>query len=509
MNRFGLKFLAALIGTGIVLVPFLNLDGLPRDLRRQIEAERTAVAAAQKQLPAAQDEVLGDLRSEPDLFRGITASTEWPEQLSKALGDVNFAARDMEQLSALAKQNRRGDRAKAESLLAEERKLRTGAMGQVGAIQKEAEHWVDFKKHLPDELAAMQRDYDAVRAFDLSAVSTGVQKAERDWPDKQTDLEARLAKLNEAVKDSEAAWQGSADARAAAARGDTAHVDFANLVSAASALRDDASALPKEAAELQALAGQLYVAWDKLLVDMESRRGDYRDKIRTVKTQMADASAKTGQVTSDEQWETVSKDVYEARRNDLGMDIEHKPAGKYDVEAERVPQPPGFAYMAPPSQGSNQYGYWENRDGRSFWVWYGQYALLRDLLFNHQYVPLPRGDYDEYRTYRSRGETYYGRDSSSGQSTPKWGTQGSTTQDRYSGSTFAKGGGFKDSKYATRSGSYGGSKYASHGEDTTPKRFGSGSSGSREEPRAMPRTYRPAPRPSYRPPSAPRRFGRR
>jgi len=50
-----------------------------------------------------------------------------------------------------------------------------------------------------------------------------------------------------------------------------------------------------------------------------------------------------------------------------------------------VAQPAGFAYVAPPSQGSNQYGYWEHRGGGDFWVFYGQYALLRDLLFNRQY----------------------------------------------------------------------------------------------------------------------------
>ena len=42
------------------------------------------------------------------------------------------------------------------------------------------------------------------------------------------------------------------------------------------------------------------------------------------------------------------------------MAIEHKPAGKYDTESERVAQPAGFAYMAPPGQ-SNQYGHWDHQ----------------------------------------------------------------------------------------------------------------------------------------------------
>ena len=52
----------------------------------------------------------------------------------------------------------------------------------------------------------------------------------------------------------------------------------------------------------------------------------------------------------------------EAMESNLGMAVEHKPAGKYDTESERVAQPAGFAYMAPPGQ-SNQYGYWDHAAG--------------------------------------------------------------------------------------------------------------------------------------------------
>ena len=135
-------------------------------------------------------------------------------------------------------------------------------------------------------------------------------------------------------------------------------------------------------------------------------------------------------------------------RNDLGMAIEHKPAGKFDSEAERVAQPAGFAYMAPPGQGSNQYGYWDHRDGRDFWVFYGQYALMRDLLFNHSYRPIDRYDWEGYRDSWRSGRTYYGRDEAAG--APRYGSQGTVTQDRYAGSNYAKSGGFRDSQYARR-----------------------------------------------------------
>ncbi|MBZ5622397.1 MAG: hypothetical protein LAQ69_27245 [Acidobacteriia bacterium] len=507
MSRSILKFLAVLLGVLIVVVFFAGLDGLPRSLRAQIGQERSAFASSQKQLHAAQDEVLANLRSESDLFRAIPASQEWPGQLSQALGDLQLASHDIEQLAALEKQNRRQDRQQVETLLAQERALRGKAVDQAAGIQKEAAHWVDLKRHLPEELQRMEQDYNTIHGFDLAPITATVQKAETDWPEKARNLEKRLGDLRDVVTQGETAWQSSAETRRLAAAGDLAHLDFAALVAADNALKTAAAGLPAETQKLEKHSAQLYVAWDKILVDMEPRgNNQYGQKIRTVQTHFADASSKTGEVTSDEKWVNVSQAVYEAQKNDLGMAIEHKPEGKYEAEAEHVAQPAGFAYVAPPSQGSNQYGYWDHRNGSDFWVFYGQYALMRDLLWNHQYQPVDRYDWEGYRTYQSRGQTYYGRDATSSQSAPRYGTQGSATQNRYSGSTFAKGGGFKDSRYATKSGSYSDSKYATPGGDRTPKKFGSGSSRP-EQPHASPPPSRP--RPTYRPPSAPRRFGKR
>jgi hypothetical protein len=197
-------------------------------------------------------------------------------------------------------------------------------------------------------------------------------------------------------------------------------------------------------------------------------------------------------------------------QNDLGMAVEHKNPGLYDSEAERTAQPAGFAYMAPPGQ-TNQYGYWDHHDGRDFWVFYGEYALMRDLLFNHSYRPLERYDWDGYYDARRSGRTYYGHDSATG--APRYGSQGTATQERYSGSTYARNGGFKSSQYASKPGGYRSSPYAGPGArepggDNSPRRFGSG-----PEPHGSPSPshgFRPAPSrppPSFHP-SAPHRFGK-
>jgi hypothetical protein len=496
MGRGFLKFAAALLGTGLVIVPFMGLDSLPRDVRRQIAAERAALTQSQRDLRDAQEQVTRDLQAEPDLFRSIPASKEWAGQLSAAETDLQSASRDMEQLGNLDRQNRRQDRDRAVALLAHEKNTRTAALRHAGEIRKDADHWVELKKRLPEEMQQMERDAQALHAFDLGAVTAAVQKAQTDWPDKRADLDSRLTGLRQTIAADDALFQQTAAARKEAAAGHFAGLDIGALLTASEKIHGDATGLPQKSAELVALTGQLNRAWDKILVDMETRgKGDsrtYAQKVRTVTV------PKDGQATADEAWVEVASAKFDAMKNDLGMAIEHKPLGKYDFEAERVSQPAGFAYMATPAQQRNQYGYWENRGGQSFWVWYGQYALMRDLLFNHQYRPLDRGQYEDYRSYQSRGQTYYGRD---------YGTQGQATQERYAGSRYAQSGGFRDSKYASKPGKYRDSEYSSPG-GSAPRQFGSKRS-EPSGPSVHPPSSRPAPRPSMPRSSPGRRFGRR
>jgi hypothetical protein len=511
MSRSTLRSLAVVLAVLIVVVFFAGLDALPREVRAQIDGDRAALASAQTQLRTAQDEVARQSQAEPDLFRAVSATGHWTDHFDRAARWLQYAAHDMDELSRLEKQNRRQDRQQAGRLLSHERELRAHVLAEASGVQKEAAQWGDWKRQLPQALQEMERDHQAIHAFDLAPVAATVQKAGTDWPEKKPDLDSRLATVRGTVSQSDGLWQSTDAARRQVAAGNFTGLDFAVLLAAADALKTSAATLPRTAAELNSLSAHLYDSWDKLLVDMEVRgignAREYDQKIRTVRTHLTDVAAKTGTTTSEENWVGVPQSTYEAMRNDLGMAIEHKPAGRYEFESEHVAQPAGFAYMAPPTQPSNQYGYWEHRDGRSFWVFYGQYALMRDLLFNRGYQPVERGEWEGYRTYQNRGQTYYGQEP--GASAPKYGSQGTATENRYSGSTYAQGGGFRNSQYANKPGSYRDSKYASPGArdpnaDHSPRRFGSGS---REAPHAAPA---PRPMPSRPPMRSPgRSFGRR
>jgi hypothetical protein len=498
MEKLGLKITAAIVAGLMGLVWFAGFDDLPRDVRAQIAAERTALIAAQKTVAGAKDEVARDRSSEPDLFNALPSAALYGDRLSRAETVLGSASRDMEQLTRIEKANRRSDADQAKQILTHLKQTRTAAGADADAVRKDADHWVELKKRLPDEVRDMERDYQAVHAVDLAGTTALVQKAQNDWPEKRTDLENRLQSVRAMVASAEDSWIKSAASRQAAAANDTAKVDYGTLFASADTLHTDATELPRKTADLKALTNQLYTSWDKLLVDMRAEKGTYEQKLRTVRT-------RDGTSTSDENWVNVGKAQYQAMERNLGMAVEHKSVGKYDAESERVAQPAGFAYMAPPGQ-SNQYGYWQRSGGNEFWVFYGQYALMRDLLFNRDYRPLPRYEYDDYRIYRQRNQTYYGRDTVTG-SAPKYGTSGTTTQERYSGSTFSQHGGFKDSKFASKPGGYRDSQYATPAmrnpnADHSGRTFGSGSS-RQSSPRAA-----PAPRSAPSRPSMPRSSGR-
>ncbi|HUE20642.1 MAG TPA: hypothetical protein VMQ86_03110 [Bryobacteraceae bacterium] len=500
MSRRGLEVLAVILSFLIVIVLFAGFDNLPRRVRADIAAEAQQLPKTQTQFQLAQDEVTHDLSSDPDLFRAHDMNAAFPERFRIAAGELQGAQRDAAALGNLLKANRRQDQPQAEKLLKEERALRAAALNEATSVQTEAQRWVDMKRNLPTELQQMEADHQALEHWDFAPIAAVVVRAETDWPQKKSDLDARLTALRTIPADGEKTWQSSDAARRKAEAKDLAGLDYAGLLSSAETLHTDVTTLPARTQELQSLSGQLYTSWDKILVDLRDRKSggvrDYEEDIRTVKTKFPDAAGKDGVTSQEEAWVEIPRATYQVAENNIGMSIAHKPVGKYDTEVDEVAEPAGFAYMAPVGE-RNQYGYWDHSSGGNFWVFYGQYALMRDLLWGHSYRPIPSYEWESYRTARSSGQTYYGRDEAAG--APKYGTHGTFTQQSYSSSRYVRSaGGYGNSKYAT-----GGFK---SGQSSAGHTFGSGSKppSSGFKPRSAPSF-----RPSFRPPSGGRSFGRR
>jgi hypothetical protein len=107
-------------------------------------------------------------------------------------------------------------------------------------------------------------------------------------------------------------------------------------------------------------------------------------------------------------WMRVDRKLYDKYQPYLGMTVLAKSA---DGGVEEAHFPPGYQYV-----GNDRYGSWQrDSSGRSFWVFYGQYALM-SRLFGSFGQPLYRSDWDDYRGYRRDRRPYYGPNKSFGTS---------------------------------------------------------------------------------------------
>lgn len=132
----------------------------------------------------------------------------------------------------------------------------------------------------------------------------------------------------------------------------------------------------------------------------------------------------------------LAKGIYWASAEELqsdaiGMDIYSKGFGDFAEQASTVATPPGMAYVGDPN-----FGEWNENNGNSFWVFYGQYRLFSDLIGG----PNPyhyRSEYNDWnRSYRYQGKPYYSGSSDS----PRYGASSPMTAARFPGSTYVKSG---------------------------------------------------------------------
>ncbi len=162
-----------------------------------------------------------------------------------------------------------------------------------------------------------------------------------------------------------------------------------------------------------------YPEYSLILDDLKYEDGFFpnyylRFKVMTAAGQRA-ASGDTvvySQHTSD--WMEASSDVFSRYENYVGMVIASKSLDGQRTGAQQA-YPAGYQYVGNPS-----YGYW---GGGGFWQFYGQYALMRDLMGGWG---VGRSDWEDYRRSRERGQPYYGPRNKDGGST--FGTRGSQTK---------------------------------------------------------------------------------
>ncbi len=100
-------------------------------------------------------------------------------------------------------------------------------------------------------------------------------------------------------------------------------------------------------------------------------------------------------------WYPVSKDFFTYHENNMGMEVASK--GR-DGKVSKGISPAGYSNYV----GNPQYGQWKQRDGGSFWEFYGKYAMLSSMFHMFTY-PARMSYWNDYRSnYHGYGRPYYG-----------------------------------------------------------------------------------------------------
>jgi len=456
MERRALGVLAIILIGLMAIVATAGLDNLPPALKKSVEAASRQLTDDQAAIDKDKTQVERALSEEPLLLQ--SRKDDWRARFEKDRSKIDEASQKLVALQQLVKANRRSDDYNVQKGLREFNSLREEAVRDAAAIQAEADRRVTAKRSLAARLQAMRTSYEALERIDTGDAEAPVRRAITDWPAKREDLQARLNNLNDLKAQGQKVWDSSSVLRAAAENKRLADADIDALLNQADQIDSLAHQANDNLATTVALANQLYVGWDKLLLETDSGR-DPREKVRIVTTRFPDASLAHGQTSSEERWEPLTS----TREEHTGMVIERKPAGKYDNEAEHTVQPPAYAYIAPPGQ-SNAYGSWSG----GVWHWLPEYLLLSQLLHSSR-TTISAPDYDAWRVARSRGETFYGRRNEY-YTPPRAPEPPTSSKGWYS----ERPRGFSGSQYQSR-GSFSGSQYRSRG---TFGSSGFGSSGS-------------------------------
>ncbi len=153
---------------------------------------------------------------------------------------------------------------------------------------------------------------------------------------------------------------------------------------------------------LERLERQLdrYPEYSVVLQDMSDEGFGYAHQYRVVVGEPRAGSEEPVYREEVLDWQDVDSGTYRRYQSSLGMVVLSK--GR-DGLVDRTEQPPGYQQV-----GDERYGQWrDDGGGRSFWEFYGQYALLSNIMGGFG-RPVYRDDWNGYRDARGRGDTWYG-----------------------------------------------------------------------------------------------------
>jgi hypothetical protein len=184
---------------------------------------------------------------------------------------------------------------------------------------------------------------------------------------------------------------------------------FIILIYACSRTCESDYSVPEKSPVDEMIKEMTYVpTYSIILYDMNTEGSFYKEYYHQYRVIKENENEEVSEEITD--WQPVSKDFFMANVDNMGMEIVSKNA---EGQVSKTAAPPGYgAYV-----GNEKYGQWVQRDGGSFWEFYGKFALMSHF-FNMMTYPVGRGMWTDYRQdYYGRGRPYYGPTTADGRST--------------------------------------------------------------------------------------------
>jgi hypothetical protein len=169
--------------------------------------------------------------------------------------------------------------------------------------------------------------------------------------------------------------------------------DYIAMHRAAKAVRAHVTGLDADSAKLKRHLKDLDYDIDLILVDMKDERGKYYHKYQRI---VGPKAKNTG-------WMQVSRKMFMAHQNHLGMTLYSKPSGVMHDDSIVLASPPGYVYL-----GNPKYGKWKTKgSGKSKWKFHDKYAYMKPLFFAAG-LAATYAAWKMYREYRKKRRVFYG-----------------------------------------------------------------------------------------------------
>lgn len=385
-------------------------------------------------------EVVGRLKQESEFLSAYQPSPSWNDRVAEEQKVWASAGKELGESRALLKGNGVNEIKKIERLVESAEQKEARAIAGLEQVRDEVSTLLGYRDTRTEKVKAAKAAAAAIQSLPDTELKAAMEEAQTAFPDKAKlmegwqagfELQKREAKtlLTTVEQENQKAESNS-------------KVDFIAIAKACNGLDELRKRANEENNTRRVRIKQLFIGWDKILVDMviqDTRPFTYQHEIKVVTVD------KDGNVTESKELKNVSEKEYKGHEQHLGMALESKPKGLFESEAIKTASAPGMSTV-----GNSYYGEWRQEGGHRRWHWHDRHRRYTRVIFVRHGPPVYyHSHWTTWRSYRRSRRVWYG---SNRYNRPMFGSTGSWTRSSYAHARYNRSSGYKSMINRRRSG---------------------------------------------------------